>query len=142
MSANTINRHRFIIDRIRRSPCTRDELVRAVDGSHSVHTSVRTVQRDIEHVRHEYGVIIVYSRTTKNYHIDDSDTNASKVMHFLGEASLLDLVLQTHGAKIDWPHVAITAPGRTRQTLEWDAALGLMSSQGKRGCHIHRYICQ
>jgi proteasome accessory factor B len=94
MSANTINRHRFIIDRIRRSPCTRDELVRALEGSHSVHRSVRTVQRDIEHIRHTYGLSIVYSRTTKNYHIEDSDTNASKVVRFLGEASLLPSLRQ------------------------------------------------
>lgn len=124
MSANTINRHRFIIDRIGRSPCTLDELVRALERSHSVHTSTRTVQRDIENIRHTYGLKIVYSRTTRTYHIDDSDTNASKVVRFLGEASLLPSLRQLmpddmtlHGKWDGWKFVQFEESEAHQSTL-------------------------
>lgn len=82
------------MEKLRRGRCTLDELVSAVEVSQASHASKRTVQRDLERIRHEYGVGIAYSKTLNGYYLEEQEGQADKVARFLEQAGVVSSLRQ------------------------------------------------
>lgn len=67
-------RHRLIISRLRRSPCTFEQLQDFLEGEGEISgdqltCSIRTFQRDIKEVTSLYGIVVNYNRSLNAYEI-------------------------------------------------------------------------
>lgn len=94
-TTSTLNRHYRIIDRLRRSPATREEIQRYIsDRSAAEHESDRgsrsTFERDKQRILLHYGIAISYRPSDGKYFIDDSGPE-STALRLLEAFDLMNL---------------------------------------------------
>lgn len=92
----TIRRYALIIEKVRRKlhPSFRD--IRDYLFDHGFEVSDRTLQRDIEQIRCEFGVEITYHRIHQGYYIDqEKSPNFDNFLRFLELANTAELLTES-----------------------------------------------
>lgn len=89
MSAQgTIKRYTLLIEKINSKHFPSFSILKDFLEDHGFNISPRTLQRDIEQIRNEFGIEIVYNRTKNGYFIDeDNSINLDSFIKFLEIAS-------------------------------------------------------
>lgn len=86
-----IKRYWLILERMQQRPSMADLLQHL--NEHGFHLSGRTVERDIEDLRDEFGVELLYDRASNTYGIaEDLSMDLPAVLRLLERAQLLELV--------------------------------------------------
>jgi predicted DNA-binding transcriptional regulator YafY len=79
MSAQgTIKRYLLIIEKITSTKSPSFQVLRGHLSDHGFEISERTLQRNIEQIRYEFGIEIKYDRTQKGYHVDKEERFENK----------------------------------------------------------------
>jgi len=80
----TIRRHSLIIEKIGRNQYPSFDLIKDYLFEHGFEVSPRTIQRDIEQIRYEFGIEIKYHRYRNGYFIDtEASINLDGFLRFL-----------------------------------------------------------
>lgn len=92
----TIKRYSLIIEKLQRRQYPSFEDLKSSLHDEGFEISPRTLQRDIEQIRTEFGVVIIYDRSRKGYFIDfDQTVNFESFLRFLEIVSTADLLINT-----------------------------------------------
>lgn len=83
-------RYLLILDHLQRSPSFAE--LKEHLAAHGIDLSPRTLQRDIEEMRAELGLDVVYDRGNNTYSVVQSGADQAVVMQLLERAQLMDLV--------------------------------------------------
>jgi len=95
-SQGTIRRYTLIIEKINSQSCPSFNTISVYLHEHGFEISARTLQRDIEQIRLEFGVEIKYDRTKRGYYIDEKATvNLDSFLRFLEIVATANLLTQT-----------------------------------------------
>lgn len=93
---STIKRYTLIIEKIGRKLYPSFEVIRDYLVDHDFEISARTLQRDIEQIRFEFGVEIKYDRTRNGYYIDtDTGINTDTFLRFLEIVNTAELLTES-----------------------------------------------
>jgi len=97
MSAQgTIKRYILIIERIASIGFPSFQVIKAHLSDHGFEISERTLQRNIEQTRYEFGIEIKYDRTQNGYYVDKEESiNYDAFMKFLEIISTADLLTES-----------------------------------------------
>ncbi len=97
MSAQgTIKRYILIIEKIASAKFPSFKILKNYLFSHGFEISERTLQRNIEQIRYEFGIEIDYNRTRNGYFIDkETSINVDAFMRFLEIVSTADLLTES-----------------------------------------------
>ena len=97
MSAQgTIKRYLLIIEKITSTKSPSFQVLRGHLLDHGFEISERTLQRNIEQIRYEFGIEIKYNRTQNGYYIDKEESiNYDAFMKFLEIVSTADLLTES-----------------------------------------------
>jgi len=80
----TIKRYSLVIDHIKRSAFPSFKEIHELLQNEGFQISSRTLQRDLEDIRDEFGIEIAYDSSKKGYFIDyENSVNADYILHFL-----------------------------------------------------------
>lgn len=92
----TIKRYTLIIEKLERKHFPAFEDLKSMMIEEGFSISVRTLQRDIEQIRNEFGVIIRYDKPKNGYYIDkDSTINFESFLRFLEIVATADLLMNS-----------------------------------------------
>jgi predicted DNA-binding transcriptional regulator YafY len=92
---STIRRYSLIIEKIGRKSYPSFEDIRNYMHSHGFELSERTIQRDLEQIRNDFGVDILYDRQRNGYYIDDyAGFNMNNFLRFLEIANTAELIIE------------------------------------------------
>ncbi len=92
----TIKRYTLIIEKLERRHFPSFEDLKSMMTEEGFSISVRTLQRDIEQIRNEFGVIIRYDKLKNGYFIDkDSTINFESFLRFLEIVATADLLMNS-----------------------------------------------
>ncbi len=92
---STIRRYSLIIEKIGRKSHPSFEDIRNYMHSHGFELSERTIQRDLEQIRNDFGVDILYDRQRNGYYIDDyAGFNMNNFLRFLEIANTAELIIE------------------------------------------------
>lgn len=95
-SQGTIRRFTLIIEKIKFRKCPSFSELKDYLNEHSFEISSRTLQRDIEQIRIEFGTEIKYDRSKNGYYIDeDLSNNSDSFFRFLELAATADILTQS-----------------------------------------------
>ncbi len=95
-SQGTIRRFTLIIEKIKFRKCPSFSELKDYLNEHSFEISSRTLQRDIEQIRVEFGIEIKYDRTKNGYYIDENlSNNLDSFFRFLELVSTADMLTQS-----------------------------------------------
>ena len=95
-SQGTIRRYTLIIEKIKSHKCPSFNELRDYLYDHGFEISSRTLQRDIEQIRIEFGIEIKYDRSGNGYSIDEElSINLDSFLRFLEIVSTADLLTQS-----------------------------------------------
>ncbi len=95
-----LKRYLLILERLPHKPSFAD-LAEHLE-EHGLTLSHRTLQRDIEEIRAELGIRVVYDRPANTYAVSDADTGSMGMLHLLERAQWLDVVRGSGGsARLD-----------------------------------------
>lgn len=72
---HVINRYYLIINKIRSSHFPSFEEIRDQLASHDIDISLRTLQRDLQYIRNEFGIEVVYNKLKNGYSINYEDSS-------------------------------------------------------------------
>lgn len=88
-----IKRWEILLKLIRRKPyLSKKEIIFILQGQYEIHITSRTLERDLNLIIHEFGVLISYDRNKKGYHItQDSEDQLLNFLQFAGRIFLGDL---------------------------------------------------
>lgn len=93
---STIKRYTLIIEKIGRNQYPSFEIIRDYLYDHGFEISARTIQRDIEQIRFEFGVEIKYDRTRNGYYIDtETGINTDTFLRFLEIVNTAELLTES-----------------------------------------------
>ena len=97
MSAQgTIKRYLLIVEKITSTKSPSFQVLKSYLSDHGFEISERTLQRNIEQIRYEFGIEIKYDRTQKGYHVDKEESiNYDAFMKFLEIVSTADLLTES-----------------------------------------------
>jgi len=117
-----LKRYLLVLERVKHRPTfaeLRDHL-----EQHGFEVSVRTVQRDIEQIRVDLGLEIVYVRPSNTYHLPDGRDDRDAVLPLL-ERAVMGGLLGAKGGMIRAaaPHVRIEHHGRLQGLQHWGTLL-------------------
>ncbi len=91
----TIKRYTLIIEKINRKQFPSFKTIKDYLFAHGFEISARTVQRDIEQIRYEFGIEIEYDRYENGYFINyDTSINIESFFRFLEIASTAELLTE------------------------------------------------
>jgi predicted DNA-binding transcriptional regulator YafY len=80
----TIKRYSLIINHARESSCPSFRDIHEMLSDEGFQISARTLQRDIEDIRDEFGIELTYDSARNGYYIDyEKSVNADYILHFL-----------------------------------------------------------
>jgi len=117
-----LKRFLLILERVQRKPTfaeLRDHL-----AQHGFEVGPRTVQRDIEQIRVELGLEIVYDRNSNTYHLPASADERDSIMPLLERAVLGELLGGRGGAIRDAaPYVVMERNGSLKGLHHWGGLL-------------------
>lgn len=89
----TLKRYLLILEKVSRSPSPSLQQLKETLNNHGLACSDRTIQRDLESIRNEFGIEISYDRTCRGYRIDDTNSlNQETFLRFLETAHLAELL--------------------------------------------------
>lgn len=92
----TIRRYTLEIEKIRRGQMPSFEEIKDYLFEHGFEISARTIQRDIEQIRFEFGIEIKYNRDRNGYFIDfENSINIESFFRFLEIVSTAELLTQS-----------------------------------------------
>lgn len=92
----TIRRYTLIIEQLSRKYYPSFEQIKGYLYDHGFEISARTIQRDIEQIRFEFGIDIQYDRLRNGYYIDeDSSVNIESFLRFLEIVNTADLLTES-----------------------------------------------
>jgi predicted DNA-binding transcriptional regulator YafY len=92
----TIRRYTLIIEKISRKQYPSFKAIKDYLFDQGFEVSARTIQRDIEQIRFEFGIEIKYDRLRNGYFIDeDSSINIESFLRFLEIVSTADLLTES-----------------------------------------------
>ncbi len=92
---STIRRFSLIIEKIGRKTYPSFEDIRNYMFNHGFELSVRTIQRDLEQIRNDFGVDILYDRQRNGYYIDDyAGFNMHNFLRFMEIANTAELIIE------------------------------------------------
>lgn len=92
----TIRRYTLIIEKINRKQYPSFDTIKDYLFEHGFEVSARTIQRDIEQIRFEFGIEIQYNRFRNGYFIDkDSSINIESFLRFLEIVGTADLFMES-----------------------------------------------
>ena len=92
----TIRRYTLIIEKISRKQYPSFKTIKDYLFEQGFEISTRTIQRDIEQIRFEFGIEIKYNRFKNGYFIDeDSNINIDSFLRFLEIANTADLLTES-----------------------------------------------
>ena len=96
-----IRRYTLIIEKIRTKQYPSFDIIKDYLFDHGFEVSVRTIQRDIEQIRYEFGIEIVYDRNRNGYFIDyDNSVNVESFFRFLEIVNTAELLTESlHDSK-------------------------------------------
>lgn len=117
-----LKRYLLVLERIQHRP-TFAHLRRHL-GDHGLQVSARTLQRDIEQIRVELGLEILYDRTNNCYHLPNGKDDRETVLSLL-ERAVMGGLLGAHGGLIRQaaPYVRIEHHGRLQGLQHWGPLL-------------------
>ncbi len=97
MSAQgTIKRYLLIVEKITSTKSPSFQVLRGHLSDHGFEISERTLQRNIEQIRYEFGIEIKYNRTENGYYVDKEESfNYDAFMKFLEIVSTADLLTES-----------------------------------------------
>lgn len=92
----TIRRYTLIIEKIGRKLHPSFEEIKDYLFEHDFVVSSRTIQRDIEQIRFEFGIDIQYNRTRNGYYIDvETSINIDSFLRFLNIVTTAELLTES-----------------------------------------------
>jgi predicted DNA-binding transcriptional regulator YafY len=92
----TIRRYTLIIEKIGRNQFPSFEMVRDYLFEHGFEISTRTIQRDLEQIRVEFGLEVRYDRTRNGYFIDtEKSINTDSFLRFLEIVTTAELLTES-----------------------------------------------
>jgi predicted DNA-binding transcriptional regulator YafY len=92
----TIRRYTLIIEKIGRNQYPRFEIIKDYLFEHGFEVSTRTIQRDIEQIRFEFGIEIKYDRPRNGYFIDtETSINPDSFLRFLEIVNTAELLTES-----------------------------------------------
>ncbi len=93
---STIRRFSLIIEKIGRNLYPSFEDIKQFMHDHGFELSNRTIQRDLEQIRNDFGVDILYHRHRNGYFIDNyAGTNMDNLLRFLEIANTAELIIES-----------------------------------------------
>jgi predicted DNA-binding transcriptional regulator YafY len=117
-----LKRYLDIIERVRHRPTFAELLDHLREQGHAL--SERTLQRDIEDVRTDLGVELIYDRPLNRYHLDESELQRSHVMPLLERAVLGEILGGDGGAiREASAHVVMERNGALQGLQHWGSLL-------------------
>tara|TARA_R110001592_G_scaffold352314_1_gene650061 strand:+ start:100 stop:999 length:900 start_codon:yes stop_codon:yes gene_type:complete len=91
----TIRRYSLILEKIRRNQYPSFETIKDYLYEFGFNISLRTIQRDIQQIREEFGVEITYNRVKNGYYIDyESSVNIESFFKFLEIVDTAELLTE------------------------------------------------
>jgi predicted DNA-binding transcriptional regulator YafY len=92
----TIKRYTLIIEKIGRNQYPSFEIIKDYLFEHGFEISTRTIQRDIEQIRFEFGIEIKYERNRNGYYIDTrTSINIDNFLRFLEIVKTAELLTES-----------------------------------------------
>jgi predicted DNA-binding transcriptional regulator YafY len=92
----TIRRYTLIIEKIGRNQYPSFEIIKDYLFEHGFEVSARTIQRDIEQIRFEFGTEIKYDRNRNGYFIDaETSINTDSFLRFLEIVNTAELLTES-----------------------------------------------
>jgi len=92
----TIKRYSLILEKTSKKHYPSFERIKDYLFDHGFEISSRTIQRDIEQIRNEFGISILYHRDKNGYYVEeDSSINFDRFLRFLGLMNTADLLADT-----------------------------------------------
>lgn len=92
---STIRRYALVIEKIGRKSYPSFEEIKDYMFNHGFELSERTIQRDLEQIRNDFGVDILYNRQRNGYYIDDYEGfNMNNFLRFLEIANTAELIIE------------------------------------------------
>ena len=92
----TIRRYFLEIEKIKNTPFPSFKDIKDYLFDHGFEVGDRTIQRDIEQIRFEFGVEIIYNREQNGYYIDyEKSINIESFFRFLEIVNTADLLVET-----------------------------------------------
>jgi predicted DNA-binding transcriptional regulator YafY len=92
----TIKRYLLIVEKITSTKSPSFKILRDHLSDHGFEISERTLQRNIEQIRYEFGIEIKYDRTQNGYYVDKEESiNYDAFMKFLEIVSTADLLTES-----------------------------------------------
>lgn len=92
----SIKRYSLIIEKITKTSFPSFAAIRDFLFEHGFEVSDRTIQRDIEQIRFDFGIEITYNREMSGYFINEEETfNVEAFMRFLEIANTANLLIET-----------------------------------------------
>jgi predicted DNA-binding transcriptional regulator YafY len=89
----TLRRYLLILEKVSKPPYPSLEQLKETILEHGLKTSNRTLQRDIESIRDEFGIEITYDRSSKGYRLDEENSlNRDTFVRFLETFQLAELL--------------------------------------------------
>ncbi|MBF0547524.1 MAG: WYL domain-containing protein [Candidatus Riflebacteria bacterium] len=96
MSRHLMRRYALIIESLKNKNYPSFETLKDYLISHNIETSARTIQRDIEQIRQEFGIEIRYDRFNNGYFIDtEASINVESFFRLLEIISTTDLIIKS-----------------------------------------------
>lgn len=92
----TIKRYSLILEKTSRNHYPSFERIKDYLFDHGFEISSRTIQRDIEQIRNEFGISILYDRDRNGYYLDEENSiNIDSFLRFLEIMNTADLLAET-----------------------------------------------
>ena len=92
----SIRRYTLIIEKIGRNQFPSFKVIKDYLFDHGFEVSARTIQRDIEQIRYEFGIEIKYDRNWKGYFIDtETSINTDSFLRFLEIVNTAELLTES-----------------------------------------------
>lgn len=93
---STIRRFSLIIEKIGRNLYPSFEAIKQFMHEHGFELSNRTIQRDIEQIRNDFGIDILYDRHRNGYYIENYvGNNMDNLLRFLEIANTSELIIES-----------------------------------------------
>jgi predicted DNA-binding transcriptional regulator YafY len=93
---STIRRFSLIIEKIGRNLYPSFEDIKQFMHDHGFELSNRTIQRDLEQIRNDFGIDILYDRHRNGYFIDNyAGTSMDKLLRFFEIANTAELIIES-----------------------------------------------
>lgn len=111
--SGSIRRYSLIIEKIKQTQYPSFQVIKDYLLSQGFEVSPRTVQRDIEQIRFEFGVEITYNRSKRGYYIDlDSSINFESFIRFLEIVNTAELLTESlQESKDSLKHISFESQG-------------------------------